>query len=123
MSLQALLTEARSLVEALPAGTVENFLVVLTSRLTQYDQNLARREVKKGQMNIYRLGNFLRAKQIVSDEVKDVLQREDPEALNRLKKAINKNFSWTFAPAKATIKQIDLFLSDGVLPTLVRGKK
>lgn len=119
--LKALVTEARLLVEALPSGTVETFLHVLTSKITQYDQNIGRREAKKGRLNIYRLGHLLAAKQNVADAVKDVLYKEDAESLGLLKKAILKHFSSNLPPAKAVLKQIDAFISDKVLPTL-RGK-
>lgn len=118
MSLHALVTEARSLVEALPSGTVEMFLHVLTSKLTQYDQQLGRREAQKGRVNIYRLGHYLKAKQTIEDGVQDILHKDDGESLNRLKQAIAKNFDAGLPPVKAVLKQIDKFAADGKLPSL-----
>jgi hypothetical protein len=94
------------------------FLTVLTSKLTQYDKRLQVREP-----NIYRLGHYLKASQEVEKWAKslDLLDRSDAEALTALKGALRGHFTQPPMPPVANVmKQIDLFLATGKLPTLLR---
>jgi hypothetical protein len=93
--------------------TVHKYLMVLTSKLTQYDQKENLREMKRGgRGNIYRLGHLLEASQKVEDRVAKLKDRHDPEALSALKSAIAANFThddgiFGLAPVRNVIKQIN----------------
>ena len=112
------LLEAASALEAAsderPGGkvmpTVEAFLFMLTSRLTQYDMRLS---MKDG--NIYRLGLLFAALEKVRKDVLDVAKSQEPEALERLKQSLNTRFK-TLKPVDRTIKDIDAFLATGKPP-------
>ncbi len=109
---------ANRLAEAIDSGTVATFLMVLKSKLTQYDKRLGDSEAKKGRVNIYRLGHYLQAANDVEAAVKGLEQKDDAEALGALKKAMAKSFAADMPPVKATIKQIDAWLSGGKKPSL-----
>jgi len=107
------------LAEAISSGTVETFLMVLRSKLTQYDKRLGSGESKRGGMpNIYRIGHYLKAAQDVEDAVSSIKTKDDPESLQSLKRAIAQSFGATMPPAKATLKQIDDYIASGKKPTL-----
>jgi hypothetical protein len=97
-------------------GTVENFLAVLSSKLTQYDERVSRRERMP---NIYRLGHYMKALGDVRDKVAGILERSDPEALTALKAVINRHFH-DLPPTNNVLKQIDAWLASGKRPSLVR---
>jgi hypothetical protein len=92
--------------------TIRNYLTLLTSKLTQYDQATGAREAKKGRSNIYRLGHLLKAAQGVEDRVKDVLDDTSPEAREKFKKALEKAFiltrdgSFDLPPLRNVAKQL-----------------
>jgi hypothetical protein len=110
---------AGRLAEAIDSGTVSTFLMVLRSKLTQYDKRLGDNEAKRGGMpNIYRIGHYLKAAQDVEDAVKGLENKDDAESLGALKKALAKSFGTNMSPVKATIKQIDAFLDSGKKPSL-----
>jgi hypothetical protein len=102
------------------AGTVEMFLVLASSKLTQYDKKL---QVK--QPNLYRLGHYLEALNKVRKAMTPLLNDASPDALEKLKSAFLKFFTSTgktpdLAPIKAVFKQIDDFIATGRPPSLVR---
>ena len=99
------------------AGTVDVFLAILTSQLTRYDQNLGKREAKKGRTNIYRMGHLLKAVHDVRDLMKGMESNDDPDSLNRLKQAIKRKFT-DIGPVSRTLKKIDAFIDTGKLPKL-----
>jgi len=109
---------------ALPSATVEMFLRVAVSKLTQYDKRLQKR-----QPNIYRLGHYLGAIEKVEKDVAPYMRDDSPEALEALRKSLLKRFTSSFsgvsdlAPIRATIKQIDEHLSEGLMPTLTRRSR
>lgn len=110
---------ANRLAEAISSGTVETFLMVLRSKLTQYDKRLGSGESKRGGMpNIYRLGHYLKAAQDVEDAVSSIKTKDDPESLQSLKRAITQSFGASMSPVKATLKQIDDYIASGKKPTL-----
>lgn len=96
------------------AATVKVFLTILSSRLVKHDKQLE----AKGQANIYRLGLFLEALHKTEDAVRAHVEDSTPEALEALKKALKKNFTSDFPPAKSVIKMVDDFLANGKLPKL-----
>ena len=101
-------------VEAAASGTVGAFVWVLKSLLTQYDKRLEAR-----QPNIYRLGHLLEAAGKVEDDVAAYKDRDDPEALEALKKSVSRRFIVRdMPPAAALIKKIDQFLASGKPPRL-----
>lgn len=110
---------ANRLAEGINSGTVATFLMVLRSKLTQYDKRLGDSESKRGGMaNIYRLGHYLKAAEDVEAAVKGMENKDDVEALGVLKKAIVQSFGANMSPVKATLKQIDAFLDSGKKPSL-----
>lgn len=104
---------------ALPNGTVQTFLMVLRSKITQYDKRVSAIEAKKGRVNIYRLSLLLRAAEQVEADMKRLLNKDDPESLEKMKASLEDHFVPNFPPVKATINQIDGFLQSGKKPTLV----
>jgi hypothetical protein len=99
---------------AMGSATVSAFLMVASSKLTQYDQRL---EAK--QPNRYRLGHLLGALDKVRQDLKDVANEDSPDALGRLRASLLQHFH-PIPPINATIKQIDEFLGTGKMPRLVR---
>jgi len=102
-------------------GTVGVFLILLTSKITQADKAAQERSYKRpgGHFNIHALPLMLEAAQKVEDRMRAYKDRDDPEALERLKAEIKRSFN-DVSPIRATIKQIDAFLATGKLPSLVR---
>jgi hypothetical protein len=86
--------------------TVDAYLTVLTSKLTQYDVRESAREAKRGRPNIYRLGLLLQAQQRAEADVAGVRGRHDPEAMGELKRALGKHFTPDFSPVRAVLKQV-----------------
>lgn len=103
-------------------GTVEAFLAVLTSKVTQYDKATSAREAKRGgHVNIYRMGLLLQAVDRVRGDIRvQDLTSDSPEALESFRRAVRKHMDADFPPAKATLKQVDQFLETGKAPSLVR---
>lgn len=102
-------------------GTVELFLVVLTSKLVQYDQRETAKELKRGySTNIYRLGHLMAAANKVGEDVADVKDRSDKAALDQLKASMNRHFIKGFPPVKQVDRQIDAWLEKGRAPRLQR---
>jgi len=105
--------------EAMTAGTVQSFLSVLVSKLTQHDKKLSMK-----QPNDYRLSHYLGAAQKVEKAVKAVLQADDAKALGKLKDALEKNFIVSdMPPVKNVIKQIDVFMATGKKPTILASER
>jgi hypothetical protein len=100
-------------VRAMKEGTVRAFLILLTSKLTQYDMRLS---AKDG--NIYRLGHLLNAANKVHNDVKSYLERDDAEAMSALKASLGDRFLDGFSPVKAVIKAINAWLTDKKFPKL-----
>lgn len=87
--------------------TVAKYLLVLSSKLTQYDVRESAKEMRRGGgMNIYRLGHLLKAAHRVENDVKTVVHREDGEALAKLQRSLSKYFEDGFAPVRAVKRQI-----------------
>lgn len=103
-------------------GTVGNFLLVLSSKLTQYDQRETTKELKRGRSNIYRLGHLLGALHKVEGDVQGLEGRSDAEALDALKASMNTRFTEGFAPVRQVERQIDRWLEKGKPPSLKETK-
>jgi hypothetical protein len=97
------------------AATVSVFITILMGALTRYDQALMAREQKRGSRgNIYRLAHYAGAVNDIRGDMHDMLERDDPEALEKLKQVIDKRLM--LPPADRVIKQIDAWLQHGTLP-------
>lgn len=100
---------------ALPNGTVGTFLLVLTSKLTQWDARYNK--------SPYALGIMLGAADEVRQEVEHLLESDRPEDLRKLQVSIERHFTrmrWR----DSVLKQIDDFIATGKKPTMtgkVRG--
>lgn len=94
------------LAEAMPDGTAKSFREVMLANLTQWD-------MKQRDSNIYRLGHFLKALEKAERGID--LSKDDPETLNKFKKALTREFE-DFPPRRKTLKAIDKFLKDGKPP-------
>lgn len=95
------------------AGTVEVFCMILTGRLTRYDKQLADR----GDDNMHRLSLWFGALREAKEMVQGQMSLDTPEALNALKKALDRKFIVnSMPPVKAVIKMIDQFLASGKAP-------
>jgi hypothetical protein len=102
-------------------ATVESFLALLTSKLTQYDNRCISREIKTGGMwNHYRLSIFIGAQEKVKEDCKDILNKEDKESLNKLKEAMGKRFEVGFSPVNNVNKQIDKWINEGKYPNICK---
>ena len=91
--------------------TVNSFLHILLSHLTQYDMKLS---AKDG--NIHRLAHFLGAANKVALDMEGKLESQQKEDLEALKASMSKRFTDGFPPLKRTLRAIDLFLEKGVAP-------
>ena len=100
------------------SATVECFLLVLTSQLTQYDVRETRREMKRGGGNIYRLGLLFEALERIRSGVSQYLDRDDREAMQALRAAMLSHFTPGFSPVRNVEKQIDKWLLQGIAPTI-----
>jgi len=99
--------------EAGLSGTVEVFCMILTGRLTRYDKQLANR----GDDNMFRLSHWFGALREAKEMVQGQLTSDTPEALNALKKALDRKFIVnSMPPVKAVIKMIDAFIEKGTAP-------
>lgn len=103
-----------------PPPTVNTFLLVLTSKLTQYDMAQTAREMKHGRGNIYRLGILFETQDKVRKDVSTVLEHSDAAAMRQLKESLGKRFASDFSPVRNVVKQIDSWLNDGRRPSIVR---
>jgi len=106
--------------------TVGNFIAVLTSELTQYDQKVSARE---RHVNIYRLGHLLEAAHGVEEKVLSRAAVDDemtPEIAEVMVDAMMDHFtvSWKadnfdLAPCRNVIKKLGAFLDTGKNPSLI----
>ncbi len=71
----------------LPSATVEMFLLVLVSKLTQLDKRM-----QKKRPSSTRLGHFLQAAEDVEKMVSKYKKRDDPEAIEALRQALLRKF-------------------------------
>ena len=105
---------------SLPNATVEMFLQVLTSKLTQQDQKEIKREqAHGGRGNIYRLGLMFEASEKVEHDVAQYLKRDDEEALGAMKASLQKHFHATYPPIANVLRQIDNWLLKKKKPSLI----
>jgi len=87
--------------------TVEKYVAVLVSKVTQLDQKLSVREARHGRVNIYRLGHYLKATQKVERAVASVKHRSDLNAILKLLDAVGDAFERDFPPARNLARQIE----------------
>lgn len=111
-------TKRRAVTRSAP--TVDTFLMVLTSKLTQYDQAQFARESKHGGGNIHRLALLFEAQDKVRTDCLSVLTRSDAEAMAELKKSLARRFTPNFSPVTNVVRQIDAWLKDGRHPSIIR---
>lgn len=104
-------------------GKVSTFLTVFSSILTQYDQLLSRNEMKRGRVNIYRLGHYLDALDRVRADVQGVLNDDSKEAVAKLRAATVKRFFPNENPGRKMVKVIDDYLDGGKLPKIPISKE
>ncbi len=76
-----------------PKLTVAQYHQRLVHLLTLDDMALAKREAKRGIVNIYRLGQYFAAADRVASMLTDVWQSNSPEALKLLCVELNGAFS------------------------------
>lgn len=110
--------------------TVGNFIAVLTSELTQYDQKVASRE---RHVNIYRLGHYLEAAHKVEEEVLRHASAGDqmtPEIAGIMVDAMGENFTVSYKadnfdlpPCRNVVKKLAAFLDSGKNPSLIAPKR
>lgn len=122
--LRSLLEDIRNDVELTEAkgmpGTVTNFLLVLSSKITDYDRKEQAKEMKRRMVpNVYRLGLLFQAADKVKQDMTGMEQSSDKAALEKLKASLNQRFTSDFGPKKNVVKQIDAFLEKGKLPSIV----
>ncbi len=97
-------------------GSVEHFLQVLISKLTQYDK----RQMRGKYYNPNALALYFDASEKVRAALAGSWDSSEEADLLKLKKALSRFFTGDFSPAKAVKKQIDQFLSKGTRPSLTR---
>jgi len=118
---KALHSHARpSLVENPKDATVAMWLMVLKSKLTQWDKREFEKEMKRsGRGNIYRLSHLLGAAQETEAALKKYLNRDDKEALDRFEEEVDAHFTPGFSPIKNVKKQLTKYRETGKMPSLV----
>lgn len=91
------------------APTAKNYLLILTSKLTDYDQREMARERRRGGLgNHNRLGLLFEAANRVRDDLSGIGDDDgSPEAIDRLRQALRRRFDPDFPPVKALVKLID----------------
>ncbi len=90
-----------------PPCTVEKYLAVLSSKLTQYDVRESGRETKRGgRPNIYRLGHLLDAAHQVREDVGSH-RGATPEELERFRQSMMRRFDPAFPPVRKVLRQMD----------------
>jgi len=111
--------EGNELTEVSIAGKapVKVWLFVLGSKLTQYDQRVSKNEAKRGNVNIYRLGHLLKAKQEIEKSLKSILDKDDSQSLDRLKKEMDSHFTG-LSPVNFVKRSIDKYIATGKLPKI-----
>lgn len=117
-SLFKIQTESAPLREQAGEGSVAKFLVVLGSKLTQYDVRLSAMERKRGRVNIYRLGHYMGALQKVRDDVASFETESSPEAIGKFMTAVGDYFDVLMPPVKNMMDQADAWTSKGIPPRL-----
>jgi len=93
-------------------GTVELFLTLLTSKLTQSDARESQRHP-----NIHRLGHYMKAVGKVRAGMRGKENSSEPQDLEMLKRLIQKEFN-AFGPVTFTIKKIDAYLAGKPAPKI-----
>lgn len=106
--------------------TVKNFFLVLTSKLTQYDQTVSRRERRP---NIYRLGHLLEAAHQAEEEMLAEVSGDatvDQQIADKMVHALANHFTinprenkFDLPPLRNVIKQLETFLTSGKNPSMV----
>lgn len=106
--------------------TVGNFIAVLTSELTQYDQKVSARE---RHVNIYRLGHLLEAAHGVEKEILRRAKADDtmtPQIAELMVDSMAEHFTvspkadnFDLAPCRNVLKKLAAFLDSGKNPSLV----
>lgn len=113
--------------------TVKNFVAVLISKFTQFDQKIS---AKERNPNIYRIGLFLEAAHKVEEDLKALGlhggETMNPEIADALKKILRKRFivrrdrttfeytdKFDLPPVNTLVKQVDAYLTKGKNPSLV----
>lgn len=113
--------------------TVKNFIAVLISKLTQFDQKIS---MKERNPNIYRIGHFLEAAHKVEEDLKAVGlhggETMTIEIADALKKILRKRFilrqdrttfektdKFDLPPINTLVKQVDAYLTKGKNPSLI----
>lgn len=91
------------------APTAKNYLIILTSKLTDYDRKEIARERRRGGLgNHNRLGLLMEAANHVSSDLAGIADDDgSPEAIGRLRHALRRRFDPEFPPIKSLIKLID----------------
>lgn len=108
--------------EAMNSATVEAFLLVLSGRLTRADEAARKRDKGRGRWNMYQLGHQFKAVENIKADMAGYLKRDDPEALEALKKSICRRFTCSrqgrpdLLGARQTVVMIDKFLNEGKMP-------
>lgn len=100
--------------------TIEHWLFILRSKLTQYDMATSKREAVRGRVNTYRLGLLFGAADRVQEDLASALHRDDAESLKKLRASIQKRFIVSdMPPARNVLKQIDAYEQTGKLPSIL----
>jgi hypothetical protein len=107
--------------------TVNNFVAVMQSLLTQYDQKLS---AKERNPNIYRLAHLIGAGQRVEAELADAgvsgKDTMNPDVAMKFMSALAGVFivkldgQFDLPPVRKLVKQIEEFLETGKNPSLIR---
>lgn len=114
MRVRSYLTESL-LTESMPDGTVQSFLTVLSSLLTQFD---SKQSGKRG-YNPHALGIYMGALGDLRHDVSSVAHLDTPEAMAKLKKAAGRKFSENFPPLVKLMKKIDAWLAHQEKPSII----
>ena len=106
--------EGLELNEMAGPANVAMFLILLTSKVTQYDK----RAQKSRFYNIYALGQYLEVIDKIDKKVSSIKTSDDADDLKKLKRIIGDSFTSDFSPANFVMKSIDKYLATGAIPKI-----
>jgi len=115
-----LLPGALESLDEVTKGTAEVFTMLLSSYLTQYDQQQQKRALKRrgGYHSPHALGLYFKALDDVRTAVGPDLQSDSKDAIAKLEAAVRDAFDENFPPVKKLLKATAAFIATGKLPTL-----
>lgn len=106
---------AEKLLQEANNATIETFLTILASKLTQYDKRMGS---KRG-YNPNAMGLYLEALEEVRKDMRGLEHKDDIDSIVKLIRSVTRHFMADFPPAANVVKQAKLWATAQVLPKLI----